>query len=317
MHSKQTIEKMVDRYKEMCLIRFFEERVDELVSDGEIGGTIHLCIGQEAVPVGACAALRKSDYVVGTHRGHGHIIAKGADINIVMAELFGRKTGYCKGLGGTQHMAAFDKNFLGTNGITGGGIPVATGAALALKIKKSDSVVICFMGDGAVNQGTFHESLNMASVWKLPVIYVIENNLYAMSTPIDSVVNIDRLSLRSVSYGINGITIDGNDVFAVEEIISDAVRQARLGKGPSLIEAMTYRHKGHSRSDPRMYRTKDEEKLWLSKDPIVTLGKRISEKGIKHKRILEEIRLDIFRRIDAAVSFARQSESLDPEEMLP
>ncbi len=288
-----------------------------MISDGEIGGTVHLCIGQEAIPVGVCAALKDSDYVIGTHRGHGHIIAKGADIRKVMAELLGKKTGYCKGLGGTQHMAAFDKNFLGTNGITGGGIPIATGAALALKIKKSDRVVACFMGDGAVNQGTFHESLNMASIWKLPVIYIIENNLYAMSTPISSAVNIKKLSIRAVSYGIRGETIDGNDVFAVEKCMAVAVHSARQAKGPTLIEALTYRHKGHSRSDPRMYRTKEEERLWMAKDPVAALEKRILENAKRLKVKINEIRADVARKVDEAVEFARQSDSLNIKEVLP
>jgi len=307
---------MISYYRLMNLIRLFEERVDKLVSEGLIAGTTHLCIGQEAVPVGVYAALRKDDYAIGTHRGHGHILAKGADVKKVMAELFGKKTGYCKGLGGTQHMAAFDINFLGTNGITGGGIPIATGVTLALKMKKSDSITVCFIGDGSVNQGTFHESLNMASIWKLPIIYIIENNLYAMSTRINKAVNIDKLSLRAVAYGIKGYTIDGNDVFEIKQCVEESAKIVRKGKGPILIEALTYRHKGHSKSDSKIYRTREEEKFWMAKDPIQRLEKKILKECKIDKKELKKIKSDIKNIIDKSIEFAQKSDSPSFEEVL-
>lgn len=306
---------MLQWYRQMYLIRSFEERVDALVSEGYIKGTTHLCIGQEAVPVGAYAALQDSDYAVGTHRGHGHIIAKGADIRRIMAELLGKKTGYCRGIGGTQHMAAFEKSFLGTNGITGGGIPIATGAALALKLKKSKNLVVCFLGDGATNQGTFHESLNMASVWRLPVIYLIENNLYAMSTSIRSMVNVESLSLRAVAYGIDGITIDGNDVCAVKECVGKLADCVRQGKGPVLIEALTYRQKGHSRSDPGMYRSEGEKNNWKLRDPLMVLEEKMRRVDLHLTGKLEKIRSEVDEEIDEAVEFAKKSETLKWEEI--
>jgi len=309
-------EELLLYYQSVYLIRRFEERVETLVSEGEIQGTIHLCIGQEAVPVGTYAALRDDDYAIGTHRSHGHILGKKTDIKKVMAELFGKKTGYCKGLGGTQHMAAFDKHFLGTNGITGGGIPVATGVALGLKLKKSDQVVICFMGDGAVNQGTFHESLNMASIWKLPVVFIIENNLYAMSTPVRDVVNITNLSERSQSYGFEGKTIDGNDVFLVRAAVEKAAEKARLGGGPTLIEAITYRQKGHSRSDPRTYRTRDEEKDWFKKDPLLKLENDLLSLGTKYQDDMDVIRNKVEGQVEEAIDFAKESDVLSFQEIL-
>ncbi len=262
---------ILELYKKVLLIRFFEEKVDRLFSRGVLGGTTHLCIGQEAVPVGVISRLRKEDYVVSNHRGHGHLIAKGADIQKIFSELLGRTDGYCRGKGGTQHLSAMDINFLGTNGITGGGIPIATGAALRIKISGEHRVAVCFFGDGAVNQGTFHESLNMAAVWKLPVLYVCENNLYGMSTRFSKVSATEDVAKRARSYGIQSVITDGMDAVGMAKLTDRVVERIRGGGGPFLIEAKTYRFCGHSKSDPRSYRSRQEEDEWRKKDPLKKL----------------------------------------------
>jgi TPP-dependent pyruvate/acetoin dehydrogenase alpha subunit len=269
----------LDYYYQMLKIRRFEEALNDLYAQGYINGTLHLCVGQEAVAVGVCGALNIDDYITSTHRGHGHFIAKGGDITRMMAELFGLREGYCGGAGGTQHMADFSIGHLGSNGITGGQIPVATGAALALKLAEKKQVVACFFGDGAANEGLFHESLNMASIWNLPIIYICENNLYAMSTPFQKAFNIHDIAIRSVAYGMRGRVVDGMDVLEVKNEAAEAVEAARNGKGPTLIECKTYRFSGHSKSDPRIYRTRQEEALWQEKDPINLLKKKLYGNG--------------------------------------
>jgi len=239
----------------MLKIRRFEEKLNDLYAMGYIQGTIHLYIGQEAVSVGACAALKNHDYITSTHRGHGHFIAKGGDINRIMAEIWGLDEGYCAGRGGTQHMADFSIGHLGSNGITGGQIPIATGAALAIKMQGKEQVVLCFFGDGATNEGVFHESLNMGAVWKLPVVYICENNLYAMSTPVSNAFAIKDIATRATAYGMPGHIVDGMDVVDVKRVVDEAVNRARDGRGPTLVECKTYRFLGHSRSDTRAYRT--------------------------------------------------------------
>lgn len=258
-------------YRTALTIRCFEEKVDWLFSRALLGGTTHLCIGQEAVAVGVAQALRFDDYMVSTHRGHGHLIAKGGSLVKMFAELLGKKEGYCKGRGGTQHICAADINFLGTNGITGGGIPTATGAGLSIKLSKEDRIAVCFFGEGASNQGTFHESLNMASVWNLPVLYVCEHNMYAMSTRFTKVSKFDDVSARAAAYGIPSMIVDGMDALKIYEGAGELINGIRSGKGPALLEAKTYRFCGHSKSDPRTYRTRAEESQWKERDPISLL----------------------------------------------
>jgi TPP-dependent pyruvate/acetoin dehydrogenase alpha subunit len=264
----------------MWKIRRFEEKVDDLFGRGLLHGTMHLSIGQEGSATGACAALGDGDYITSTHRGHGHCIAKGADPMLMMAELLGKETGYCRGRGGSMHIADVESGNLGANGIVAGSIPIAAGAARALQMKGSDRVVLCFFGDGAVNEGGFHEALNMAAIWKLPVVFLCENNHYGMSMLWSKSVAIDRLSTRALGYGMPGETVDGNDVLAVRASVGPAVERARQGEGPSLIEALTYRHKGHSKSDKNLYRTRDEIREWRERDPIRRFEKYALENGL-------------------------------------
>ena len=296
----------LDYYYQMIKIRRFEEALNDLYARGYINGTLHLCVGQEAVAVGVCGSLNTNDYITSTHRGHGHFIAKGGDITRMMAELFGLKEGYCAGTGGTQHMADFSIGHLGSNGITAGQIPVATGAALALKMSGKKQVVACFFGDGAANEGVFHESLNMAAIWNLPIIYVCENNLYAMSTPFQKAFSIQDIATRSVAYGMRGRVVDGMDVLEVKNEVSEAVAAARAGKGPTLIEAKTYRFTGHSKSDPRNYRTRQEEALWQEKDPISCLKNKLLGKGVLELE-LENIEERIKNEIENAIAYCRDS----------
>lgn len=302
--TEETLTKM---YVDMLKIRAFEEHVDNFISRGEITGTTHLYIGEEAVAVGACNAIKKEDYIASHHRGHGHCLAKGADVNRMMAELFGKETGFCRGRGGSLHIADMSTNNLGATGIVGAGIPVATGAALAMKMQGEDRVVVNFLGDGAMNQGTFHEAVNLASIWDLPVIYIVENNQYGMSMAVERAFNIDDLSIRAQSYGIHGDTIDGNDIFAVHESVAKAVRRARDGEGPSLIVAETYRWKGHSKSDTKEYRTKEEEERWKEKDPIARLEEYLLAEGIINEEKIEEIKRGVDSELEEAVEFAKES----------
>lgn len=292
---------------QLSLARIFEERVLKLVSDGSIRGTTHPYVGQEAVAVGACLALQPDDLVISTHRGHGHLLAKGGDPNRLMAELFGKASGYGGGKGGTQHMADFSIGHLGSNGITGGGIPIGTGAALSAQMRRTGQVVAVFFGDGATNQGTFHESLNLASVWRLPAVYVCENNLYAMSTPLSEVCAIEHIAERATAYGIPGVQVDGMDVMAVAGATRTAVDRARSGRGPSLIECKTYRFLGHSKSDQRVYRSKEEEAAWRDRDPIVRLRTMMLEQGLASAAELEAIASDAVAAVDEAVRFAQTS----------
>lgn len=267
---------------DLCRIRRFDERVAELFHSGVVKGTAHSCVGQEAVAVGACAALREDDYVVSHHRGHGHCIAKGADLTRMAAELMGRDTGYCRGLGGSMHLAALDRGILGANGIVGAGIGLGTGAALSAKLLGTDRVCLAFFGDGAANEGIFHEALNMASLWKLPIVYFCENNGYGLSTSMERSTAIDRIAKRAAAYSMPGETIDGNDVVAVEASVRVAVARARAGEGPTLIEALTYRWGDHSmRANLPRYRTEDEEADWrAARDPIVRTAGLLAERQV-------------------------------------
>ncbi len=264
----------------MLRIRHFELKINELFSRGEVRGTAHLCVGQEAVPTGVCASLRDDDYVSATHRGHGAAIAKGLSLYKLFAEIFGRWDGYGQGRGGSQHIACLDRGFLGTNGISGGGLPVATGAALASARLGLGRVAVAFFGDGVANQGTFHESLNMAGIWRLPIVFVCENNLYAMSAPVSSFVAGGEIARRAESYGIRHDTIDGNDVGEVFQAARRLVELARAGEGPALLECLTYRQLGHSKSDKRTYRGREEEAAWQQRDPIVRTRRRLDDAGV-------------------------------------
>jgi len=251
----------------MWRIRRFEEAVDELFARGLMHGTMHLSIGQEASATGTCAALRPTDRITSTHRGHGHCIAKGADLTRMMAELLAKETGYCRGRGGSMHIADTATGNLGANGIVAGGIPIAAGAALAARMRGTDEVVVSFFGDGAVNEGAFHEAANLAAIWDLPLILLCENNRYGMSFSTERAFAIEHLADRAAGYGIPGVTVDGNDVEAVHEAVAAAVARARAGAGPTFVECETYRWKGHSKSDKNLYRTRDEIAEWQARDP--------------------------------------------------
>jgi pyruvate dehydrogenase E1 component alpha subunit len=311
-----TKEKLVYMFRKMVEIRFFEEKVFDLYAQNLVPGTIHLYAGEEAVAIGVCAALERDDYITSTHRGHGHCIAKGADLKRTMAEILGKETGYCKGKGGSMHIADFSIGMLGATAVVGAGIPIAVGAGLSIKLRKTRQVVACFFGEGASNQGTFHEGINMASVWRLPVIFVCENNLYAMGTRQSRVMNIENIADRATAYGIPGVVVDGNDVLAVYEATVKAVERARKGEGPTLIECKTYRHKGHSRVDPAKYRPKEEVEEWLAKDPIKRFKEKLLQEGAITEAEIQQIEQEVAAEIDAAVRFAMESPYPEPEEAL-
>jgi pyruvate dehydrogenase E1 component alpha subunit len=303
--AKLNDEQLKEAYRKMWLVRYFEEKVDFFFAQGKIHGTTHLCVGEEASSVGSGAVLRKEDWITATHRGHGQTIAKGTKVNVMMAELFGKTSGTNNGKGGSMHIAELETGNLGANGVVGGGYAIAAGAALSEQMKGTDNVALCYAGDGSTNEGSFHEALNMASIWKLPVIYFIENNMYGMSGPIKEMVNIENLSDRAKSYGIPGVTIDGNNLIEVINATYEAVERARKGEGPTLIEAKTYRWKGHSKSDAKKYRTREEEAYWREeRDPIANAEKAFIEAGVFSKDEAESIRQNAFDEVEAAVVFA-------------
>ena len=295
--------------RQMLLIRRFEERIRQLYMEGIVKGMLHLCIGQEAVAVGVMSVLKEDEYITSNHRGHGHFIAKGADIRLMMAELFGKSTGYCKGKGGSMHIADIELGHLGANGIVGAGLTIAVGAALAFKdIKKTGQIVVCFFGDGALNMGEFHESLNLAGLWKLPVVFVCENNLYAVSTHVKNACAIEDIAKRAESYGMPGVTVDGMNILAVREAAEEAVKRARAGDGPSLLVCQTYRFLGHGRNpDCSLYRTKEEEKEWKLRCPINTFQAKLLDEHVITKESIETMEKEIAREIDLAVKFADES----------
>lgn len=303
-----------DLYATMYRIREFEDQVFELYKVGLMPGLAHLYIGEEAVATGACAALEEKDFIASTHRGHGHLIARGADTKRMMAEILGKKDGYCKGKAGSMHIVTLEKGILGANGVVGGGIPIATGAAYMAKLKDTKQVTVCFLGDSASNEGSFHESLNMASAWDLPIVYVVENNFYGISVALKRVTKIADLSDRAAAYGMKGVSIDGNDVLKVYETVKEAVRHAREGNGPTLIECKTYRFRGHHVGDPGIeYRTREEENEWKAKCPIT----KFKDYMIKHKiskKDITEIEASIIDEIKEAVVFAKDSPYPDPSE---
>ena len=293
-------------YETMFKTRRFEEETFEFYKKGMMAGLAHLYMGEEAVAAGVCAALKEDDYIGSTHRGHGHLVARGADLNRMMAEILGKETGYSHGKGGSMHIMAMDKGILGANGIVGGEIPIATGAAYTIKYKGTDQVAVSFMGDSATNEGTFHESLNMAAAWDLPCIYIIENNLYGISVDIRDVTNTPDLAVRAKAYDIPGVVVDGMDVTAVYEAAVKAVKRAREGKGPTLIECKTYRWQGHHVGDPATYRkrrSETEKEDWMARCPVATLRKEMIESGKAKEAEIEKLE----SQIEEAVQFAADS----------
>jgi len=309
-------EKLIDMYRVMVRIRTFENRVYKEFAAGHIGGFVHLYAGEEAIATGACANLRTDDYITSTHRGHGHVIAKGGKTDRMMAELYGKKTGSNKGKGGSMHIAEVDIGMLGANAIVAGGIPIAGGAALSAKMRGTNQAAICFLGDGATNTTRFHEGVNLASIWKLPIVYVIENNTYAETTPISYAANIANIADRASAYGIPGKTIDGNDVLAVYEVVGEAVARARRGEGPTLVECKTCRHYGHYEGDTQTYRTKEEFEECHKRDPIPRFRKKLVEMGVLTEKEADEINQEILNELDDAVKFAEESPLPAPEETL-
>jgi TPP-dependent pyruvate/acetoin dehydrogenase alpha subunit len=308
--------KLIDMYRVMVRIRTFEERVVKEFAAGNIPGAAHLYAGEEAVATGACANLRPDDYITSTHRGHGHLIAKGGKTDCMMAELYGKKTGYNKGKGGSMHLADMEIGILGANAIVGAGIPIAAGAALSAKMRGTDQVVIGFTGDGATNTSRFHEGVNLAAIWDLPVVYIIENNMYAEATPLSAACKLADLSDRAKAYGIPGKTVDGNDVLAVYEAVGEAITRARKGQGPTLIECKTYRHRGHFEGDLQTYKTEEEVEEWMKKDPIPRFRKQLIEMGVLTKEDADKIAQEMNEEIEKAVKFAEESPLPAPEEAL-
>ena len=308
-------ENKIKIYKIMKKIRLFEEETLKLIGKGLILGSTHSYIGQEAISAGVCFCLGKKDYIMSTHRCHGHMIAKGGNLKKMMAELMGRNTGYCKGKGGSMHLIDPGVGMMGTSAIVGGGIPIATGIAYACKKFEKDRIVISFFGDGAINTGTFHESLNIASLWGLPIIYVCENNKYAISTNVRKSTSIKDLSLRVKSYGINGFNIDGNDVLNVIDTIKNCKNDIKYRSKPSLVICNTYRHMGHSINDPKTYRTKEEEKKWLKKDPIKKYEKLLVDENIINKNIIKKIESEVIEEIGSAIKFAKNSKKPEIKEL--
>ncbi|MCU6762984.1 thiamine pyrophosphate-dependent dehydrogenase E1 component subunit alpha [Brotonthovivens ammoniilytica] len=310
MTKQQKKEKAKEFYTIMYRTRRFEEEVFEFYKRGLMPGLAHLYLGEEAVAAGVCGALEERDFIGSTHRGHGHLVARGADLNRMMAEILGKEAGYSKGKGGSMHIMAMDKGILGANGIVGGEIPIATGSAYASLYKGTDEVTVCFFGDSAANEGTFHESINMAAAWNLPIVYIVENNLYGISVDIRRVTKEHHIAKRAAGYGIEGITIDGNDVFQVYEEAVKAVEKARRGEGPTIIECMTYRWQGHHVGDPGVYRPDEEVAEWKEKEP---LG-RLKELGILTQQEMDEIAEEVEKEIQEACRFAEESPYPDMAE---
>ena len=307
---------LLDLYERMVFIREFEEGVKFLFLEGSMPGTIHQCQGQEATAVGVCAALQDGDQITSTFRGHGHALAKGLSPEEMLFELYGAGTGCCKGKGGSMHMGNIDKGMIPGIAIVAGGIPLAAGMALAFKMRQQTHVVACFFGDGATSEGAFHEGLNLAAIWDLPVIYACENNLYGASTRVDRITRVERLSERAGAYGIRGETVDGNNVLAVYEAAQRAAAECRRGEGPVLLELLTYRLTGHSRRDPCNYQAADEKEKWFARDPIDRLGKLLIERGDLDEAGTEAMRARAEERFNEAVAAAQKEPPPAVEELL-
>jgi acetoin:2,6-dichlorophenolindophenol oxidoreductase subunit alpha len=313
-------DKLLEMYRSMQRIRHFESKVRDLALQNEIPGFVHVSIGEEASATGVCAALRKTDRITSTHRGHGHLIAKGGRLDRMMAEIYGKRDGYCKGKGGSMHIVDFSLGILGANGIVGAGLPIATGSALAAAITGRDDVTACFFGDGASNEGTFHESLNLAAVWKLPVIFVCENNGYGEFTPMETVTAVRDIAVRAQAYAIPGHIVDGNDVMEVFAFASEAIARARSGGGPTLLECKTYRWEGHVVGEQAFlgdgaYRATAEIEEWKRKCPLIRFEKWCAESGKISSAELRKIVDETQRELDAAIEFARNSELPAPSEV--
>jgi acetoin:2,6-dichlorophenolindophenol oxidoreductase subunit alpha len=302
-------------YRTMATIRSFEERVAREFRTGEVPGFVHMYIGEEGVAAGVCANLRDDDFITSTHRGHGHAIAKGCDLNAMMAEIYGRETGLCKGRGGSMHVADFSRGMIGANAIVGGGIALATGAALSAQVRGSGQVAVAFFGDGAANQGILHESLNLAAIWSLPAVYVCENNGFAESTPAAYSTSVDDIAVRGAAYGIPGVVVDSRDVLAVYEVAREAVERARRGDGPTLVEAKTSRIRGHFEGDPELYRDDDERREAADRDPLPRLRERLLGDGLAAEADLEAMHADILAAVEAAIEYAKGSPWPDPAEL--
>ena len=310
---------LMEMLRRMVRIRLFEEEVIRMVERGEIPGAAHSYIGEEAVAVGACLALRPDDWMTGNHRSHGHPIAKGGDVKKAMAELLGKRTGLCKGKGGSMHLADFSVGILGESGILGSSIPTAVGAALGSRLQGNDRVAVAFFGDGASNEGAFHESINLAAIWKLPVIFLCENNQYAVTSSFKNMVATENIADRAAGYNIPGVLVDGQDAIAMHEVVSEAVQRARNGQGPSLIEGKTYRYYDHSLGLNRIvrapYRSDEEVEAWKQRDPIAIHKERLLAQGVATQTEIDQIEAEIMREIEAAVSFARESPYPEPSEL--
>ena len=307
---------LLEIYRKMVSVRTFEETAADLFLKGQLPGFLHCYIGEEAVAAGVCAHLSPQDMITSTHRGHGHAVAKGARFDMMMAELFAKKTGYCHGKGGSMHIADLDLGILGANGIVGGGVPIATGAGLALKMKGSDRVTVAFFGDGASNTGAFYEGVNLAAVWNLPVVFVCENNQYAESTPRTTHQKVNYVSDRAAAFNIPGVTMDGMDVFEVYQKTGEAIDRARTGGGPTLLEARTYRFLGHFVGDPQPYRTREEVEQWKQRDPILLFRQRVLPEGKIAAEELDAIDAAIKKEMEAAVQFGRESPEPEIESAL-
>jgi len=303
-------------YQKMLEIREFEDKVHEIFAQGRLPGFVHLYAGEEAVAVGVCAHLDDKDSITSTHRGHGHCIAKGCDLDGMMAELFGKITGLCKGKGGSMHIADLDKGMLGANGIVGGGFPLACGSALTAKYKKTNAVSVCFFGDGANNQGTFHEGINLAAIWKLPVIFVAENNGYGEATKFEYASSCKQIADRAIAYNIPGIRVDGKDVLAVYQAAQEAVERARRGEGPTLIECVTYRNYGHFEGDAQRYKKEEEKKEHqFDKDAIVNFRKYLLAEQLLTEKELVEIEASVQEAVKKSIEFGENSPFPDPSEL--
>ena len=309
---------LLQMYRNMLRIRYFEERLAEESAQGNIPGLLHLYVGEEAVAVGACTPLSKEDYITSTHRGHGHCIAKGGELKRMMAELFAKETGYCKGRGGSMHIAAPDIGIVGCSAIAGAGIPIAAGVGLSIKMRGSNQVCVSFFGDGASNTGAFHEGMNLAAVWKLPVIYVLENNMYAISVSSAKSTRLKNISERAAAYGMASAVADGMDVLSVYQAVSEAAARARRGEGPTIVECKTYRFRGHHEGDPKkgeIYRTKGEMDEWEKRDAIQRLADKIINENQATQAELDTIKQEVLKEVGDAVEFAKQSPSPRPEDV--
>ncbi|MFH1985589.1 MAG: thiamine pyrophosphate-dependent dehydrogenase E1 component subunit alpha [Pseudomonadota bacterium] len=304
-------------YRSMVTIRQFELLAGTLFAASRIPGFIHLSLGQEASAVGVCSCLRADDYLTTTHRGHGHMIAKGADLNRMVAELFGKKTGYCKGKGGSMHIADVSLGILGANGVVAGGLPIIAGAGFSIAMRKTDQVAVCFFGDGAANRGPVHEVMNLAAIWKLPIVFVVENNQFASTTPHRNACAVEDISARAAGYAMPGVVVDGNDLLAVRQAAETAVARARSRQGPSLIENKTYRWRGHFEGDPQKYRTPAEVATWQSeRDPVALYGRLLAERKILSAALREQIWTEVAAALSAAVAFAEESPFPEPADAL-